>query len=330
LSVGLCPTSPDSVGIKPTYSILFSLRRPVLARGGSGDLLTGLTGGLLAQAPDNLLLAAGRGVVWHVSLRICSLATRPGGSADDAVVRLSATALLHAAMNPSELTERQAFMILNDLPTSPISSTAPRGTRRRSASPWADKRRLESVRRRPETSAALLNWRTHFDSRARGTVEKAGATFITTRDVGYPRLLKEIHDPPSALPEGCLSLRPACIAWSQPAHDALRTVGGQETRRRSRAAGFCVVSGWRAASTPRRTRRTVGGRKTAAVLGCGIDIIYPPENYDLYRRITESGAVLSDSLRPEGGQAEFPMRNRVVAGMCEATVVVESDVQAGR
>lgn len=47
----------------PTYYCF--LGGPVLARGGSGDLLTGLTGGLLAQAPDDLLLAAGRGVVWH-------------------------------------------------------------------------------------------------------------------------------------------------------------------------------------------------------------------------------------------------------------------------
>jgi len=47
----------------PTYHCF--LGGPVLARGGSGDLLTGLTGGLLAQAPDDLLLAAGRGVVWH-------------------------------------------------------------------------------------------------------------------------------------------------------------------------------------------------------------------------------------------------------------------------
>ncbi|MDI1320811.1 MAG: NAD(P)H-hydrate dehydratase, partial [bacterium] len=47
----------------PTYYSFFG--GPVLARGGSGDLLTGLTGGLLAQAPDDLLLAAGRGVVWH-------------------------------------------------------------------------------------------------------------------------------------------------------------------------------------------------------------------------------------------------------------------------
>ena len=61
----LRPTELGDVGHKarPTYYSPFG--GPVLARGGSGDLLTGLTGGLLAQAPDDLLLAAGRGVVWH-------------------------------------------------------------------------------------------------------------------------------------------------------------------------------------------------------------------------------------------------------------------------
>lgn len=70
--------------------------------------------------------------------------------------------------------------------------------------------------------------------------------------------------------------------------------------------------------------------KTAAVLGCGIDIVYPPENLDLYRRIAATGAVLSEF--PFGRKADrqsFPMRNRVVSGMSEGVVVVESDVQGG-
>jgi DNA processing protein len=74
---------------------------------------------------------------------------------------------------------------------------------------------------------------------------------------------------------------------------------------------------------------SVGG-KTAAVLGSGIDIIYPPENLELYRRIEADGAILSEF--PFGRRADrqsFPMRNRVVAGICEAVVVVESDVNGG-
>ena len=74
---------------------------------------------------------------------------------------------------------------------------------------------------------------------------------------------------------------------------------------------------------------SVGGR-TAAVLGNGLDIIYPPENLDLYRRIAEHGAVVSEF--PFGRRADrqsFAMRNRIVSGLCEAVVVVESDVDGG-
>ena len=107
-------------------------------------------------------------------------------------------------MTPSELSEKQAFMILNDLPNiGPISLN--RLLEEFGGDPRdilaSDKRRLESVRGiGPETSAALLNWRTHFDlAREEERLAQAGATFITTRDEGYPRLLKEIHDPPIGL-----------------------------------------------------------------------------------------------------------------------------------
>src|SRR3954467_12784710 len=103
-----------------------------------------------------------------------------------------------------QLTERQAFMVLNDLPNiGPITLNrllAEFGDDPREILS-AEKRRLESVRGvGPETSAALLNWRTHFDlSREEDKLAKAGATFATARDVGSPKLLKEINAPPIGL-----------------------------------------------------------------------------------------------------------------------------------
>jgi DNA processing protein len=95
--------------------------------------------------------------------------------------------------------------------------------------------------------------------------------------------------------------------------------------------GFCVVSGLaRGIDTAAHEGALSVGGKTVAVLGCGIDIVYPPENLDLYRRIAETGAVLSEF--PFGRKADrqtFPMRNRVVSGICEGVVVVESDVSGG-
>src|SRR6185369_4811405 len=79
----------------------------------------------------------------------------------------------------------------------------------------APKRRLETVRGvGPETSDALVNWRTHFDlAREEERLAQAGAVFITARDEGYPRLLKEISDPPIGLyRKGGYLFEQPCIA----------------------------------------------------------------------------------------------------------------------
>ncbi len=199
----------------------------------------------------------------------------------------------------------------------------------------AHKRRLESVRGvGPETSDALVNWRQHFDlAKEEERLAKAGATFITTRDAGYPKLLKEIHDPPIGLyRKGGYLFEQPCIAV---VGSRRTTLYGQSVAKKLGAdlarLGFCVVSGLaRGIDTAAHEGALSVGGKTAAVLGCGIDIVYPPENLGLYRQIAETGAVLSEF--PFGRKADkqtFPMRNRVVSGMCEAIVVVESDVAGG-
>lgn len=236
------------------------------------------------------------------------------------------------------LTERQAFMIMNDLPNiGPI--TLNRLLEEFGGDPRdilnADKRRLQSVRGvGPETSAALLNWRTHFDlAREEERLAKASATFITTRDEAYPKLLKEIHDPPIGLyRKGDYLFEQPCIAV---VGSRRTTLYGQSVAKKLGVdlarLGFCVVSGLaRGIDTAAHEGALSVGGKTAAVLGCGIDIVYPPENLDLYRRIAETGAVLSEF--PFGRKADkqsFPMRNRVVSGISEAVVIVESDVQGG-
>ncbi len=229
-------------------------------------------------------------------------------------------------------------MVLNDLPNiGPITlnrlleefGNDPREILR------TEKRRLESVRGvGPETSAALVNWRTHFDlPREEERIAKAGAAFITTRDIGYPKLLKEINDPPIGLyRKGNYLFEQPCMAI---VGSRRTTLYGQSIAKKLGAQlaqlGFCVVSGLaRGIDTAAHEGALSVGGKTVAVLGCGIDIVYPPENLDLYRRIAETGAVLSEF--PFGRKADrqtFPMRNRVVSGICEGVVVVESDVSGG-
>ena len=229
-------------------------------------------------------------------------------------------------------------MVLNDLPNiGPI--TLNRLLEEFDGDPCAildtDRRRLESVRGvGPETSSALLNWRTHFDlAREETRLAKAGATFITSRDAGYPKLLKEINDPPIGLyRKGSYLFEQPCIAI---VGSRRTTLYGQSVAKKLGAQlaqlGFCVVSGLaRGIDTAAHEGALSVGGKTAAVLGCGIDIVYPPENLGLYRQIVETGAVLSEF--PFGRKADrqtFPMRNRVVSGICEGVVVVESDTSGG-
>jgi DNA processing protein len=95
--------------------------------------------------------------------------------------------------------------------------------------------------------------------------------------------------------------------------------------------GFCVVSGLaRGIDTAAHEGALEAGGRTVAVLGTGLDIVYPPENLDLYRRIAESGAVLSEfSFGRRADRNSFPMRNRIVSGMSIAVVVVESAADGG-
>jgi DNA processing protein len=146
-------------------------------------------------------------------------------------------------------------------------------------------------------------------------------------------LLKEINDPPIGLyRRGGYGFDQPCIAI---VGSRRTTLYGQATAKRFGAElarlGFCVASGLaRGIDTAAHEGALSVGGKTAAVLGTGPDIVYPPENLDLYRRIAESGAILSEF--PFGRRADrqsFAMRNRIIAGMSEAVVVIESDVSGG-
>src|ERR1044071_56739 len=162
---------------------------------------------------------------------------------------------------------------------------------------------------------------------------KAGVDFLATRDAGYPKLLKEIHDPPIGLyRKGRYDFRQPCLSI---VGSRRTTLYGQSVANRFGAElarlGFCVVSGLaRGIDTAAHEGALSVGGKTAAVLGTGIDIIYPPENLALYRKIEADGAILSEfRFGRRADRQSFAMRNRIVAGMCEATIVVESDVDGG-
>jgi len=222
----------------------------------------------------------------------------------------------------AELTERQAFLILNALPNiGPITLNrllAELGGDPRAVF-TASRRQLEAVQGvGPVISATLAGWRDHFDvAREETRMAQSGVDFITARDPGYPPLLKEIHDPPIGL------YRKGRYDFAQPGIAIVgsrrTTLYGQSVAKKLGAElaqlGFCIVSGLaRGIDTAAHEGALSVGGKTAAVVGTGIDIVYPPENLQLYRRLEESSAVLSEF--PFGRRADrqsFAMRNRIVA-----------------
>lgn len=236
------------------------------------------------------------------------------------------------------LTERQAFLVLNALPNiGPITLNRllselggdPRAVLQ------AEKPVLEAVKGvGPVIADTLVRWVEHFDlPREEERMAASGADFIVVGDDAYPKLLREIHDPPIGLyRRGRFGFPGRCVAI---VGSRRTTLYGQATARKLAVElaqlGFCVVSGLaRGIDTAAHDGALSVGGATAAVVGTGIDIIYPPENLELYRRIEAGGAILSEF--PFGRRADrqsFAMRNRIVAGMCEATIVVESDVDGG-
>ncbi len=240
--------------------------------------------------------------------------------------------------NSGALTERQAFLVLNALPNiGPITLNrllAELGDDPRAVF-TAGAKRLEEVRGvGPAISGTIARWREHFDlPREEERMETAAADFITARDACYPKLLREIDSAPIGL------YRKGRYDFSQPSVAIVgsrrTTLYGQSVAKKLGAdlarLGFCVVSGLaRGIDTAAHEGALSVGGKTVAVLGNGIDIIYPAENLGLYRQIEETGAILSEfPFTRRADKQSFAMRNRIVAGICDAVVVVESDVSGG-
>jgi len=157
---------------------------------------------------------------------------------------------------------------------------------------------------------------------------------IRRRDAGYPPLLTELHDPPESL-----FVRGAVEALSEPGVAVVgarscSAYGAQVARSLSRelaAAGLVIVSGLARGVDGEAHRGALeGGGRTVAVLGCGIDRDYPRSHAELARRIVPSGAVVSEY--PPGVEPapwRFPARNRIIAGLALAIVVVEARERSG-
>jgi DNA processing protein len=167
-----------------------------------------------------------------------------------------------------------------------------------------------------------------------GNCEKAGIHVLTWNDDNYPRRLKEIDQPPPVLYTlGELTVQDE---WAAAIVGTRRMTGygRQVTEELSELLarhGVTVVSGLaRGVDASAHQTTLKNGGRTIAVLGSGVDRIYPPEHRKLAEEIAANGAVISDY--PPGTPPEsnnFPPRNRIISGLSRVVVVIEAGVTSG-
>ncbi|HXV81667.1 MAG TPA: DNA-processing protein DprA [Candidatus Binatia bacterium] len=164
--------------------------------------------------------------------------------------------------------------------------------------------------------------------------ENAGVKIVPYVDSNYPARLRTIADPPPLLyVKGEIRRedeKAVAVVGSRSTSDYGRRVA-RDLCRGLASWGFTVVSGMARGidGTAHETALNAGGR-TLAVLGSGVDRIYPAEHDQLYQRISKNGAVLSEfSLGTRPLAFNFPARNRLISGLSLGVVVVEATEKSG-
>ncbi len=186
----------------------------------------------------------------------------------------------------------------------------------------------------PIGAEALLKWPSYVNLEASESALKAiGGTFLTPEEHDFPPLLKVMPDTPIGLyARGPVrpTARSIGIVGSRRATlyglSVAKKLAGELAR-----LGFTVVSGMaRGIDGAAHEGALEANGQTVAVLGTGVDIVYPPEHQSLYNRLIERGAVFSEfALSRPADRQTFPLRNRIIAGLCHAVIVVESDLHGG-
>src|SRR5512143_1458009 len=161
-----------------------------------------------------------------------------------------------------------------------------------------------------------------------GRAGDAGAEVVVFADERYPANLREMHDPPPYLYVKGTLIPEDRIAVAMVGSRMATPYGRQVTARMARelaAAGITIVSGGaRGIDTEAHKGALAAKGRTISVLGCGIDVVYPSENRELFGSIAESGAVITEypvGIPPEPGN--FPKRNGIRSGSSLGVIVIE-------
>ncbi|MBM4169313.1 MAG: DNA-protecting protein DprA [Ignavibacteria bacterium] len=192
---------------------------------------------------------------------------------------------------------------------------------------------VEGIHRRLATAIAHHDGSAFADDQLR-RMNRSGARIVTIWDKEYPELLKRIYDPPAFLyVRGTLGKDDrnaiALVGTRHPSPYGMRIA--ESLSRDLAELGVVVVSGLaRGIDTIVHAAVIRSQGRTIAVIGSGVDIVYPPENRSLFHQIIETGAVVSEF--PMGAKPDapnFPKRNRIISGMSLGSVVIESAEDGG-
>ena len=172
--------------------------------------------------------------------------------------------------------------------------------------------------------------------RARAEIDRAareGVSIVTVKDPGYPERLRKIYDyPPLLYIKGTLAPEdiPVAVVGSRNASPYGRFVTERLCRELA-LRGVTVVSGLARGIDTCAHRGALAGRgRTIAVMGCGIDVIYPLDNRKLHGEIVSNGAVVTEfPFGTEPDRPHFPARNRIISGMSLGVLIVEAGEKSG-
>ena len=167
-------------------------------------------------------------------------------------------------------------------------------------------------------------------------IENRGIDYVTLEDDNYPRMLKQISDPPAVLYYkgdlfGCNLERTVAVVGSRKttyhAKEAVSKILSELS-----GTDICIVSGLAAGiDTSAHTAALENNLKTIGVIASGFDFIYPTSNKNLYEKIEKGGGAVVTEYYPtfQPLKFRFPQRNRIVSGLSYGTLVAEASLKSG-
>ena len=186
-----------------------------------------------------------------------------------------------------------------------------------------------------ETAEAIVHWEKSVDLAGElKRLSESGCRALIQSDEEYPELLRQIYDPPIALYiKGALTAKDknavAMVGSRMTTHYGLEAA--RKLAYQLAYVGVTVVSGGaRGIDTAAHQGALAARGRTVVVLGTGINVVFPPENRELFGRAAANGAVVTQfPFNRNGDRQSFAIRNRIIAGLTLGTVVVEADLHSG-